>query len=278
MRRRALLAVAGALLLPSLPAAQPAKTRRIAVLDDADRSAMADRWRELSRRLQELGHADGTSVAFDVRSSEGGGERLQALAAELAATRPDVIVAGNSVMSTDAAGKRLELLRELIPNATRFGYLGKMSNPGVMAAYEQTMGAARSLRVTILKFDAADDATIGFAFDAMARERVQGLVVSPVLETHRRQIAGLAARHRLPVIYGSGEFLDAGGLLTYGTERAVLERRAAEYVHRILQGAKPANLPVEQVKFALGVNLKAAKALGVTIPQSVLLRADRVVE
>ncbi len=193
--------------------------------------------------------------------------------------RPGGNVTGISLDLTAVARKRLELLREINPDARRVGMLGPATNAGVQAAFKQVQAAAAAMRIDIRLVDAADGPTIARAFEQLAEDPVDALLVTQVMLQHYRQIVELAARYRVPAAYVDQEPLAAGGLLVFGPEREAPYRHAADYVHRILQGTKPADMPVMQpTEYWLGVNLRTARALGVKIPQSVLIRADRVIE
>jgi putative ABC transport system substrate-binding protein len=193
--------------------------------------------------------------------------------------RPGGNVTGISLQLNDIAMKRVELLRELKPGARRIGMLGPASNAGVQAVFKAVDGAVQGRGIELRLFDAADGPGIVRAFGSFAAERIDALLVTQILFSHHVQIVELAAQHRLAAAYVDREILDAGGLLVLGPSREGLYRHAADYVHRILQGAKPADLPVIQpTQFWLGVNLRTARALGLKVPQSLLLRADRVIE
>jgi putative ABC transport system substrate-binding protein len=158
-------------------------------------------------------------------------------------------------------------------------------NPDVRGAvldYNQTEGAARSLRLQLLSVEVPRAEDLDRAFSAVTKGRAQAVIVpglNPVLFANRGQIVSFAQRNRLPSMYAQKEYVDAGGLMSYGPSSADLWRRAATFVDKILKGAKPADLPVEQpTRFELVINMKTAKALGLTIPQSVLLRADQIIQ
>jgi ABC-type uncharacterized transport system substrate-binding protein len=188
---------------------------------------------------------------------------------------------GISIMATDLIGKQFELLREVVPKVSRMALLWNPANPSHAPAISHVKAAARSLGVQLQLLEARDPQEIDRAFAAMTREQAGALVVLPdaIFTNQVRQIAELAVQRRLPSIYGVSENAEAGGLMVYGTDFVDLERRAATFVDKILKGAKPGDLPVEQpTKFELTINLKTAKALGLTIPQSLLLRAGRVID
>jgi ABC-type uncharacterized transport system substrate-binding protein len=196
--------------------------------------------------------------------------------------RPGGNVTGLSALSPELSGKRLGLLREVIPGLGRVAIIW---NPDVLGAqfdYKETETAARSMRLQLQSVEVSRSADLDRAFSAVTKQRAQALIVqtpNPVLFANRSQIASFAERTRLPSMYGQKEFADAGGLITYGPNTADLWRRAATYVDKILKGAKPADLPVEQpTTFELVINLKTAKALKLTIPPTLLQRADQVIE
>jgi len=193
---------------------------------------------------------------------------------------------GNVTGDAGAAGmamfaKQLELLKETVPKIRRVAILSNPTNAYHQLAIREVNVAARSLGVQLQLLEARGPNEFDGAFAAMAKERVGALVVlsDAIFGSHQTRLADLAARSRLPAAYGVRESVEAGGLMSYGPSLLDSHRRAAAYVDKILKGAKPADLPVEQpTKFELVINLKTAKALGLTIPQSLLLRADQVIE
>jgi putative ABC transport system substrate-binding protein len=190
-------------------------------------------------------------------------------------------VTGLSSISTELAGKRLELLKGLVPGVTRVAFVWNPDNPVQARMFTETEVAARSLGVQLQSLKVRGPSELDGALSAMTQERAGALivVVDLLLFAHMRRIADLAVVSRLPAIAQRKEFAEAGGLMTYGPSYAGLFRRAATYVDKILKGAKPADLPVEQpTKFELVLNLKTAKALGLTIPPSVLFQADEVIQ
>ncbi len=195
--------------------------------------------------------------------------------------RPGGNVTGLTMMASDLVGKQLQVLKEVVPKVSRVALLWNPDNPGSAPQLRQAEAAARALGVQLQTLEARGPQEIGSAFAAMTRERAGGLVVlaDAILLNQRRQIAELAAKRRLPEVYPLREHAEAGGLIVYGANPLDLERRAATFVDKILKGAKPGDLPVEQpTKFELVINLKTAKALGLTIPQSVLGRADELIQ
>ena len=181
----------------------------------------------------------------------------------------------------EMVAKQLELLKETVPKIRRVAILSNPTNAYHKLAIREANVAARSLGVQLQLLEARGPNEFDGAFAAMARERVGALLVlsDAMLSSHRTRLADLAARSRLPAAYGVRESVEAGGLMSYGPSFLDLYRRSAAYVDKILKGAKPADLPVEQpTKFELVINLKTAKALGLTIPQSLLQRADEVIQ
>jgi putative ABC transport system substrate-binding protein len=195
--------------------------------------------------------------------------------------RPGTNITGTSSMTAEVVGKQLELLKETLPKISRVAALWNPANPVFQAIQRrETEVAARALGVQLHILEARGPDEIDRAFAAMAKERTKALLVlgDPVFYSHRKRIADLAAKHRLPTVSGTREYVEAGGLMAYGTSFSDMYRRAAYYVDKILKGTKPADLPVEQpMKFELVINLKTAKQIGLTIPQSVLYRADKVI-
>jgi putative tryptophan/tyrosine transport system substrate-binding protein len=196
--------------------------------------------------------------------------------------RPGGNVTGLTTNNIEVAGKRLEILKEMLGGkVSRVAVLFNPADASNVLALQAVEDSARKLRVTIRPLPAKGPEDFAGAFSAMASERIDSVLVAAGVLTlaHARDIAELAAGTRLPVIYGSREFVEAGGLVSYSASFADNYRRAATYVDKILKGAKPGDLPVEQAtKFEFVINLKTAKALGLTIPQSLLLRADEVIQ
>jgi putative ABC transport system substrate-binding protein len=207
---------------------------------------------------------------------------MDGLVASLA--RPGGNVTGLSNLAPELVGKRLGLLKEAVPGVSRVAALWQPGGGGERTDKDMRKGvevAARALGVQLQFVEARGPADLDRAFSDMTRARVEALMVLPyiVFFYERTRLVDLAARNRLPAVYSARQFVDAGGLMAYGANLADLSRRAATYVDKILKGAKPGDLPVEQpTTFELVINLKTANALGITIPQSVLLRADKVIE
>jgi putative ABC transport system substrate-binding protein len=196
--------------------------------------------------------------------------------------RPGGNVTGPSSMYGDLAGKQLELLKETVPKVSRVAVLWNPANAIWQAQMlRQTEIAARALGLQVQLLEARGPDELEGAFAAITRERASALLVQVdvIFALHARRIADLAAKRRVPAMYGSREHVEAGGLMSYAPNIPDLFRRAATYVDKILKGAKPADLPVEQpTKFELVINLKTAKALSLTIPQSLLQRADEIIQ
>ena len=195
--------------------------------------------------------------------------------------RPGGNITGLSDFNLGVVTKRLELLKEVVPSASRIAVLWNPTNPTNPLQLKETQAATPGLGVTLLSLEAKGADDIERAFSAIRKERPGALIVigDPMFGTHQKRITQLTIKSRLPAIYGAPESVDAGGLMSYGTNFADLFRRAATYVDKILKGTKPADLPVEQPKkFEFIVNLKAAKQIGLTIPPNVLARADKVIK
>jgi putative ABC transport system substrate-binding protein len=195
--------------------------------------------------------------------------------------RPGANITGLTFIGTDLSGKLVELLKEISPKTSRLAYLAHPELAPEAIAFKAMQPVARGLGMAIKLVEARNQNDFKGAFGEMKQARVDGLVVSQnvVYVQNRKLIVDLAAKQRLPTIYGRSDFVDAGGLASYGTSFPDLYRRAAIYVDKVLKGTKPADLPVEQpMKFELVINLKAAKQIGLTIPQSVLYRADKVIK
>jgi len=272
--------------------------------------------------LRALGYVEGQNLAIEYRSADGRAERFAAHAAELVASKVDVIVTrgtpaalaardasptipvvmaasgepfgtgvvaglaspgghvtGLSSFNNELEPKRLELLSEFVPSIKRVGAL--YGNPVFSARWEVLKASARVRGLEAVLLDVRMPADLEPAFAAAARDGVDALTISidGLTQANRTIIAALAAKHRLPAIYPAKEFVDAGGLFAYGVSYPDLYFRAATFVDKILKGANPADLPVEQpTKFELVINLKAAKALGITVPLSLQARADEVIK
>jgi putative ABC transport system substrate-binding protein len=196
--------------------------------------------------------------------------------------RPGGNITGLSSLAPELSGKRLELLKEIIPKLSRVAVMGTSTNPGNTQALKETELAAGAFGLKIQYLDVLDPKDFETAFQAAGKGRADAvliLVAGTVAAAQRTKIAELAVKSRLPVIYNRREYVEAGGLMTYSVSVTDLDRRAATYVDKILKGAKPSDLPVEQPKkFEFIINLKAAKQIGLTIPPNVLARADKVIK
>ena len=196
--------------------------------------------------------------------------------------RPGGNVTGSASLLPELAGKRLQLLKEVVPKASRAAFLWS-GNPGGALGFKETQGAAQRLGMALQSVVVRGREPTEFerAFAAMAAERADALtaLTDPLTFGQRKLVAELAVKHRLPAVYELREFVDAGGHMSYGPSLIGMVRRSVTYVDKILKGAKPADLPVEQpTRFEFVVNLKAARALGLTIPPSILVRADQVIQ
>ena len=194
--------------------------------------------------------------------------------------RPGGNITGLSTLAPEVSGKRLELLKEIIPKLSRVAVLGISTRPGNAQSLKEVELAAGAFKVQVQYLDVLDVKEIEKAFQAATKGRAEAVLVlqSPFFNSQRKQIVDLALGSRLPAIYPQTDYTEAGGLMYYGPNTPDLFRRAATYVDKILKGAKPADLPVEQPKkFEFIINLKAAKQIGLTIPPNVLARADRVI-
>ena len=329
-RRETLIALCalGAAVTPfAAPAQQPGKVRRIGVLlgqAESD-SAAQSRLAGLKESLAALGWVEGRNLSIEIRWSGGDVKRASALAKELVALKPEVIVCtttpvtaalqretrtipivftavsdpvgsgfvktlsqpgGNITgfinLESSLVAKCLELLKEMAPRVTR---VGVMFNPETAPYAEYYLGplktAAPKLGVKAFATRVRSTSDIEEAISGLGREPGGGLIIMPdsFFGAHRKSMIALTARFKVPTIYFAGQFVADGGLSSYGPDVGDLWLRPAVHVDRILRGAKPADLPVQQpVKFELVINLKTAKALGLGIPQSTLLRADKVIE
>jgi putative tryptophan/tyrosine transport system substrate-binding protein len=288
-------------------AQQPKKVPRIGFLASRSPSSLFSETEAFRQGLRELGYVEGQNIIIEYRYAEGKTDRFLDLATELVRLKVDVIVTsstpgvlaakkvsgtipivfasvndpvasglvaslarpggnirGLTNLSPDLGGKRLELLKETFPNVTRVAHLWNPESPGdEMQAAAQALG----LQIHSLKVRSSND--FDNAFEAASREHAQGLITSPnpLINTHHKRIVDFAIKSRLPAIYPNSLYVEGGGLMSYAPDYNANYRRAATYVDKILKGAKPADLPVEQpTKFEFVINLKAAKQIGLTIP------------
>ena len=195
--------------------------------------------------------------------------------------RPGGNITGLATLSPELSGKRLELLKEILPKISRVAVLGTSTTPGTAQELKEAELAAGAFGAKLQYLNVLDPKDIETAFRAAGKGRADAVLVltSGVFNSQRKQIVELAVKNRLPAIYNAAEWVEGGGLMSYGVSVTDLYRRAATYVDKILKGAKPADLPVQQpTKFELVINLKTAKQIGVTIPPNVLARADKVIK
>jgi putative ABC transport system substrate-binding protein len=310
--------------LPAVPlvadAQQAGKTLRIAVLGNENNPP----WEGFRQGLRDLGYVDGRNVTMEWRWSEGKTDRLPALALELVALKPDVLVASGTqavraakrataaipiVMTTSSypdkiglveslsrpggnitglsnvgpelSGKKLELLKEIAPQVSRVAILWNPASEVEPLTVRELSNAAPAVRVEIQSVEVRSPDGFSVAFTTLSSSRANALLAlgNPINFRGRQLITEFALKNRLPSIYDERLFVEAGGLMSYAPSFTDSFRHAATYVDKILKGAKPADLPVEQpTKFELVINLKTAKALGLAISQTLLLRADQLIE
>ena len=196
--------------------------------------------------------------------------------------RPGGNITGLSTLAPELSGKRLELLKEIVPKLSRVAVFRTSTQPGNAQMLREVELAAKAFGVELQYLDVLDPKDFATAFRAASKGRAQAvlmMVAGAVAAAHRTEIVDLAVKSRLPVMYNTAEFVEAGGLVSYGVNQTDLDRRAATFVDKILKGRKPADLPVEQpMKFEFIINLKAAKQIGLTIPPNVLVRANKVIQ
>jgi putative ABC transport system substrate-binding protein len=195
--------------------------------------------------------------------------------------RPGGNVTGVTIIATELSGKRLELLKEAVPKVARVAVLYDPANPASVIELKEVQTAARALKLTVRSWEVRDADGFERVFAALNKERPDGLFVlsSPLMNANQKRTVGFALKSRLPSMYSNRDHVDAGGLMSYGADRAESYRRVAYFVDRILKGAKPADLPVERpMRFELVINLKTAKQIGVTIDPNLLARANRLIK
>ncbi|TMA94120.1 MAG: ABC transporter substrate-binding protein [Deltaproteobacteria bacterium] len=311
--RLALSAVLFALCLPA-EAQQPKKVPLIGYLTVTSLSANEARTGAFREGLRELGYVEGKNISIEYRALAADLVRLKVdvivtrgatatrAAKEATSTIPIVMaqdpdpsgngfvaslarpggnITGLSNLNRELSGKRLELLKEILPKLARLAILGTSTFPGNAQNLKETELAAGALKVKLQYLDVVGPKDIETAFREASKGRAEAVLLlgSGVLNSQRTQVVELAAKNRVPAIYWATEFVEAGGLMSYGVSVTDLDRRAATYVDKILKGAKPADLPVEQpTKFELVINLKAAKQIGLTIPPDVLARANKLIK
>jgi len=307
-RRAFIGTVAGGLLAAPLAVeAQPAlKVARLGVLLFSTPAAEPN-LPALLAGLRDLGYVDGRNIVFEYRGAEGRPERVGGLAHQIvpfvkAATstipvvmltsqdpveagvvasfaRPGGNLTGVAFVSSETAGKRLQFLKEAVPSLTRVAVLWNPDHPD--GEYRDTEAAARRLSIHVQSLEVRRPEEFDGAFEAATRARPEALMVvsSRFMNLNRSRVLEFVGKQRVPLVTGWGPWARAGSFMSYGPDLDALVRRAATHVDKILRGAKPADLPVEQpTKFELVINLKTAKALGLTIPPSLLQRADQVIE
>jgi putative ABC transport system substrate-binding protein len=317
-RREFIVALAGAAASPLAARAQPASRRyRIGVLDTSARQLNGN-LKVLQQALLALGYVEGQNLSFEYRSADGRNESFPALAGELtrldvdvivtrgtpaalaakAATatipvvmaavgEPSAIVRGTSNLTgfgailQGAERRRLEALKDMLPKVAHIAALMNLSNPSRAAEWREIEAGARALGIESQVLDTRTVADIEQSFDAAARQHLDAVVVGSdtIMQANQQRVIALAAAHRLPAIYTFRDYVDAGGLVSYGVSLPDLFRRAAVSVDKILKGARPLELPVEQATGSeLVVNVGAAKALGLALPATFLSRAEAVIE
>jgi putative ABC transport system substrate-binding protein len=322
MKRREFIAGTGVLLVSPRRSRAQGTPRRIGSLGGFQNLPILKVFHD---GLRDHGWIEGKNLIIDYRNFEGHAERIPALAAELVALKPDLLICsspqaaialksatatipivfvavanpvaigliqslshpgGNmtgltSVVPGDFIAKQLEILRELVPSTSKIALLVNPGNPmHRLALDDEIPRAARNLGVALAAVEATTAEELDIAFASAAAQHADGIIIfgDPLTTQHAPRVIALAAKHHLPAIYLFRQFAN-GGLVVYGPDLADLFRRAAGYVDKILKGAKPSDVPVEQpTKFELVINMKTAKALGLTVPPSLLVRADEVIE
>ena len=248
-------------------------------------SALADELVRLNVAVIVTGGGNATQAAKRATSTipivmaQSGDPVADGFAASLA--RRGANITGLSRLSPELSGKQLELLKEIVPKLSRVAVFGTSTDRSSSQSLREVERAAPSLGVKLQYLDVLDRKDYEIAFAAASKERADAILVrvwGPVITPHAKEFAELAVKNRLPAIYPDRRHIEAGGLITYGVSEPDLDRRAAKYVDKILKGAKPADLPVQQpTKFQLVINLKTAKQIGLVIPPNVLARADKVI-
>jgi ABC-type uncharacterized transport system substrate-binding protein len=297
MRRREFITLVGGTLVawPMPARAQQAKLPTIGYLGSGSSEGQREWAAAFVQRLRELGWLEGRTVIIEYRWAEGRSERFAEAASEFVRLkvddpigtgivaslgRPGGNVTGLSNLSSDLSAKRLALLREALPAVRRLAILANADYSGGVTEMAEIASAARTLGIEVVPAAIRRAEDIAPAIEAL-KDRAEALYVmgEPFVNTHRLRINIFALAGRLPTMHGQREYVEAAGLMSYGPNFPDLNRRAAEYVDKILRGAKPADLPVEQpTKFDLVINLVTARALGITLPATLLARADAVIE
>jgi putative tryptophan/tyrosine transport system substrate-binding protein len=326
MRRPITVALLSALILPIYlaEAQQRKKIPRIGVLIPTTAAASTQRIEALQRGLRELGYINGTSINLIYRYTDGKTESLPAIAAELVALNPDIILAANNTvahslsaatktipivllnaadpvvgglavslarpggnvtgltnLTFDLATKRLELLKEIVPKLSRVAVLSSRGGTSQDLKELEAAALALQLELHVMEVRIADDLESAFIRAASAKPGALTMTADPtgIFRNNAQQIVNAAAKNKLPAIYPVDRYVELGGLSSYAANELENYRRAAYFVDKILKGAKPGELPIEQpTKFELVINLKTAKQIGLTIPPNVLARADKVIK
>ena len=325
MRRRDLLAFGALLVATPTARAQPSAKPRIAYLSGRSQSTDTHLLRAFQEGLKTTGFVDGENVTMEVRWADGHYDRVASMAAELVATKPDLLAAvggnpvalaakvatstipivfgtgadpvrlglvrnfnrpdgnltGMTLFAQELEAKRIELLHVMLPQAKTVALLTNPSNPGIASELQRAHDAAQALGLELEVLNAASSAEIERAFESAPTGRFEGLAVAAdaFFISQRNRIVALATARRLPAIFPAREFAVDGGLASYGTRWAEMYRVIGAYAGRLLKGARPAELPVQRpTTFELVINLKTADALGLTIPPTLLARADEVIE
>jgi len=298
LRSTCILLVLGAFGLPRLAAQEPAqKVVRLGFVDPFSASSGLRGVDGFWQRLQELGWAKGQNLVIEARWADGQIDRLPALMREVLARQVDILVTNTtpSAVAAKNATSTVPIVGVGMGDPIRTGLATSLARPGgnvtglsaglaegmggkwleLLGRELQAIASTRGLKLRLI--EVREPGALRNAFEQAGR-KAQAVLVLPGQFEQRWEITALAAKHRLPAIYSVREYVDAGGLMAYTPDFAVMWRRAADYVDKILRGAQPAELPIEQpTKFELFVNLKTAKTLGITIPESILLRADEVI-
>src|SRR5882762_8774095 len=290
--------LAGALALTAAPLAAQERTtpKRIGMLETVPIAANNANLVELHRGLRELGHEEGRTYVILYRSAEGRIERFPALAAELARQKVDVFLTRGTPASLAAPGgmvtgltsfvnelgaKRMELLKALAPGITRVGALTNPDNPASLATWRVIEAAAPGMSLKAEMIDARKPEELEDALEAAAKNGVDALLIGleTLAQAYQNLILEFAARQRIPAAFAARNFVEAGGLLSYGVFYPNMYYRAAPYVDKLLKGAKPAELPMERAtKFELVINRKTARSLKITIPPDLFLRSAEIID
>jgi ABC-type uncharacterized transport system substrate-binding protein len=304
MKRRQFITLLGgaAAAWPLAARAQQAgKIPRVGFMGNSTAALEANLVAPFRDGLRELGYQEGRNIVIEYRWAEGNYERFPALVAELLAVpvvmiavgdpvgtgvvrslaRPGGNVTGLSSIAPDLEGKRLELLRDVIPKLSHVALFLNPLNPFHTVSMRQAFAAAQALGIKLQPLEVRTSGELDPAFAAIVREKPDALLIlaDRIFLHDRKRMMDFATEHRLPSVNAYRELVEAGGLMSYGPSYEDMHRRAADYVDKILKGAKPGDLPVEQpTKFTLILNLKAARALGIDVPPMLIARADEVIE